>query len=155
MKLKSKEILDEIDLKIIKLLQEDCRLSFSKVAVHLGISVGTAYNRIKSMEERGIIKGYTVIADPLKLDLSMTAIILIQAEGAHLIQVENQIAEMDNVISVYDITGDYDMSVIVRFKDRVDLNEFVKKLLSIPHVMRTVTNVVLNIVKEDFRINIP
>jgi DNA-binding Lrp family transcriptional regulator len=124
------------------------------MASKLGISVGTAYNRIKTLEERGILKGYTVLVDPAKVGYGMIAIILIQAEGAHLVDVENEIAKSDNVAAVYDITGDFDIAVIARFKDRYGLNSFVKKLISMPYVKRTVTNVVLNVVKEDFRVKI-
>jgi len=146
--------LDELDLQIIELLQEDSRISFNKIASKLGISVGTAYNRVRSLEERGILRGYTVIVDPAKIGYGTIAIILIQAEGAHLVDVENEVAKMDNVVAVYDITGDFDIAVIARFKDRFGLNAFVKKLLSMPYVKRTVTNVVLNVVKEDFRVKI-
>ena len=148
------EKIDKIDLQIINLLQEDYRLSFNKIAKELGISVGTAYNRIKNLEERGILKGYTAIVDPVKVGYTLTAIILIQAEGKHLLDVENEVAKMSNVISVYDITGDFDIAVVARFKDRFGLNAFIKNLLTMPYVKRTVTNVVLNVVKEDFRIKI-
>lgn len=145
---------DETDAQILNLLQEDSRISFNKIASKLGISVGTAYNRIKTLEEKGVLKGYTVLVDPVKVGYGMTAIILIQAEGAHLVDVENEIAKSDNVAAVYDITGDFDIAVIARFKDRYGLNSFVKKLISMPYVKRTVTNVVLNVVKEDFRVKI-
>ena len=148
------EKIDKIDLQIINLLQEDSRLSFNKMAKELGISVGTAYNRIKNLEERGILRGYTAIVDPVKVGYTLTAIILIQAEGKHLLDVENEVAKMSNVISVYDITGDFDIAVVARFKDRFGLNAFIKNLLTMPYVKRTVTNVVLNVVKEDFRIKI-
>ena len=91
--------------------------------------------------------------DPVKLGYSLTAIILIQAEGKYLVDVEKEVAKIKNVISVYDITGDFDIAVVARFKDRFGLNHFIKNLLSNPYVKRTVTNVVLNVVKEDFRIN--
>lgn len=144
--------MDEIDLKIISLLQEDARMSFSRIAGKLGISVGTAYNRIRGLEENGVLKGYTVIVDPAKLGQTLTAIVLIQADGKHLVEVEREVSKIDNVICVYDITGDYDIAVIARFKDRFSLNAFIKSLLRMPHVRRTVTNVVLNVVKEDFRV---
>jgi len=144
--------IDEVDLKIISLLQEDSRLSFNKIASKLGISPGTAFNRIKSLEERGVLKRYTVLIDPAKLGYTMTALVLIQAEGAHLSDLEGEIAKIDNVISVYDITGDFDIAVIARFMDRFGLNEFVKKILAIPYVKRTVTNIILNVVKEDLRL---
>ncbi len=143
---------DELDLQIIKLLQEDSRMSFSKIASKLGISVGTAYNRVKNLEEKGILRGYTVLIDPAKVGYGTIAIIFIQAEGAHLVDVENEIAKIGNVVSVYDITGDFDIAVIARFKDTYGLNTFVKRILSMPYVKRTVTNVVLNVVKEDFRL---
>ncbi len=146
--------IDEVDLKIINLLQEDSRFSFNKVASKLGISAGTAFNRIKNLEEKGIIKGYTIIVDPAKIGYAMTALVLIQAEGAHLSDVEREIAKIDNVVSVYDITGDFDIAVIARFLDRTSLNEFIKRLVAMPYVKRTVTNIILNVVKEDIRIRI-
>jgi len=146
--------MDELDLQIIKLLQEDSRVSYGKIASKLGVSVGTVYNRIKDLEDKGVLRGYTVMVDPVKVGYGTIAIVLVQAEGAHLVEVENEIAKINNVVAVYDITGDFDIAVIARFKDRSDLNSFVKKLLSMPYVKRTVTNVVLNVVKEDFRVKI-
>jgi DNA-binding Lrp family transcriptional regulator len=146
------EKIDHIDLQIISLLQEDSRLSFNRIAHKLGIAVGTALNRVKNLEDKGVLKAYTVIVDPNKVGYGLTAIILIQAEGKHLSDVENLVAKIDNVISVYDITGDFDFVVVARFKDRDSLNSFIKRLLTIPYVKRTVTNVALNVIKEDFRI---
>ncbi len=150
----SPEKIDDIDLQIIKLLQEDSRKSFNKIASELGIAVGTAASRVKSLEERGILKGYTVIVDPVKLGHSLTAVILIQAEGKHLTDVEKEVAQLGDTICVYDITGEYDAAVVARFRDRSTLNSFIKNLLNSPYVKRTVTNVVLNVVKEDLRVNI-
>lgn len=141
-------------MQIINLLQEDSRLSFNKIAGKLGISAGTAFNRIKSLEERGLIKSYSVMVDPVKVGYGLTAVILIQAEGQHLPKVEDEVAKIGNVISVYDITGDFDVIVIARFKDRSGLNAFIKGLLALPYVKRTVTDVVLNVIKEDFRVKI-
>ena len=148
------EAIDATDMQIINLLQENSRLSFHKIAHKLGISVGTAFNRIKSLEHRGILKSYTAIVDSNKVGYSQTAIILVRAEGRYLLDVEKEVAGKDNVISVYDITGDFDFAVIARFKDRDGLNTFVKGLSAIPHVRRTVTNVALNVIKEDFRVRL-
>ncbi|MEM0313274.1 MAG: Lrp/AsnC family transcriptional regulator [Candidatus Bathyarchaeia archaeon] len=153
--LNSRHPLDELDLQILGLLQEDSRLSYNKIASKLGISVGTAYNRIKSLEEQGVVKCYTALLDASKIGYELTALILIQAEGKHLVEVENEVAGLSNVMAVYDITGDFDIAVIARFKNREGLNHFIKKLLAIPYIKRTVTNVVLNVVKEDPRIEIP
>ncbi len=146
------EKIDELDLQIIKKLQEDSRTSFNKIAGRLNISTGTAYNRIKNLEDKGIITGYTVLVDASRLGYTMTVLVLIQTEGAHILDAEKEIAEIQNVMSVYDITGDFDIAVLARFKTREGLNAFVKKLLTLPYIKRTVTNVALNVVKEDFRL---
>lgn len=148
------DLIENVDLQIINLLQEDCRLSFNKIASKLGISAGTAFNHVKNLEKKDVLKSYTVMLDSSKLGYSLTVIVLIQVEGGHLMDVENEIAKTANVIAVYDITGDYDAVVITKFKDEADLNTFIKNLLSIPHVRRTVSNVALNVIKEGFRIKL-
>jgi DNA-binding Lrp family transcriptional regulator len=136
------------------LLQEDSRKSFNKIAESLGIAVGTAYNRVKNLEDKGILRGYTIVLDPTKLGYGLTSLILIQADGRYLPEVEKELAKLDEVISIYDITGDYDVAVVARFKNRATLNNFIKSTLKMPHVSKTVTNVVLNVVKEDFRVKV-
>jgi DNA-binding Lrp family transcriptional regulator len=148
------EEFDDVDIRILSVLQEDCRLSFNKISKKTGISVGTAFNRVRSLEKKGILKGYTAIIDSGKLGYSLTAIIMVQAEGTYLTEIENEIAKSANVISVYDITGDYDATVIAKFKDRASLNSFIKNLLTMPHIKRTITNVALNVVKEDGRVKL-
>ena len=146
--------MDDVDRKIIRLLQEDSRKSFNKIADRLGIAVGTAYNRVKNLEDKRVLKGYTIMLDSTKLGYGLTALILIEAEGRYLPEVEKELAQLDEVICIYDITGDYDIAVVARFKDRAILNNFIKSALKLPHVTRTVTNVVLNVVKEDFRVKV-
>lgn len=145
---------DDVDRKIIRLLQEDARKSFNKIADSLSIAVGTAYNRVKNLEDSGILKGYTIMLDSAKLGYGLTALILIQADGRYLPEVEKELAKLDEVICIYDITGDYDIAVVARFKNRKTLNNFIKSTLKMPHVSKTVTNVVLNVVKEDFRVKV-
>lgn len=145
---------DNIDIQILSLLQEDSRLSFSKIATKLGISVGTAFNHVKNLEKNGILKGYTVIVDSSRVGYSLTAVILIQAEGSHLIDIEKEVAKTANVVAVYDITGDYDAIAIAKFKDRASLSVFIKNLLAMPHIKRTVTDIALNVIKEDYGVKL-
>jgi len=144
--------LDDIDRKIIGMLVEDSRKSFREIAKSLGIAVGTAYNRIKKLEELDIIKAYTVLVDQKKIGYGLTAMILIQAEGQYLEELEKEAAILDAVTCVYDITGDFDIAIIARFKNSDDLNAFIKSMLKNAHVRKTVTNVVLNVIKEDLRV---
>ena len=139
-----------MDHQIIASLQEDSRLSLSKIADKLGTSSSTAQKHIKKLEDKGVLKGYTVVIDPTKLGYCVTAVVFVQVEGEHLLNVENEIAKEDNVLAVYDITGDYDAALVTKFKDTGSLNAFVKRLLSMRYVKRTVTNVAFNVIKEEF-----
>ncbi len=148
------EILDKLNLKILSILQEDARKSSREIADRLDVATGTIYNRIKKMSDEGIIKGYIPFLDFQKIGFDLTALILIQVEGKHLIHIEEELAAIPNVVAVYDITGEHDAAIIGRFKNRRSLNDFIKNMLKMEHIKRTVTSVVLNVVKEDFRINL-
>jgi DNA-binding Lrp family transcriptional regulator len=148
------ETLDDIDIRILNLLQEDSRLSYNKIATKLRLSVGTVFNHVKNLQKRGVLKGYTIILDWVKLGYNLSALVLVQTDGKHVTEVENEIAKSPNVVAVYDVTGDYDAVVVSKFKDRNSLNVFIKGLLAMPFVKRTVTNVAFSAVKEDFRVRL-
>jgi Lrp/AsnC family transcriptional regulator for asnA, asnC and gidA len=146
--------IDKVDLQILNILQENCHLSLRKLADKLGISGVIVASRIKNLENKGILKGYTLILDPVKLGFDLTAVIFIQTEGGYLKDLENELSQMANVIALYEITGDFDVVAVVKLKDRDGLNSLLKNLLVTPHIKKTMTNVTLNVVKEDFKINL-
>ncbi|MBI5859243.1 MAG: Lrp/AsnC family transcriptional regulator, partial [Nitrosarchaeum sp.] len=128
------------------------RLSARQLALRLGMSTVTVLSRIKKLEKEKIIKGYTTIIDHEKLGYNLTAIIEIIAKKDRIIDIETELSKMENVCGVYDITGNTDTLVIAKFKSRNELSEFVKGLASIQNIDNTITHVVLNTAKEDFRL---
>lgn len=144
--------LDDVDVKILKALTADARLSSRQIAKQCGISIGTALSRIKRMEGEGIIKGYTALLDQEKLGYELTVVTEITVSKGRLLEMEKEIAHIPNVCCVYDLTGLADAAIIAKFKNREDLSKFTKHLLSLPYVERTNTHVVLTTIKEDFRI---
>ena len=144
--------LDSIDMRILKILESDSRLSYREIAKKIGVAVGTVASRIKEMEEEGIIKGYTVMLDYEKLGYEITAVTTIMVSRGKLLEVDKIISKIPNVCCVYDVTGTVDSIIISKFRSRDELSSFTKRLLSIPYVERTNTHVVLNTIKEDFRI---
>ena len=153
-KLNQKTEIDKVDLQILTILQEDCRISFRKLADKMHISGVMAASRIKNLEGKGVLKGYTAILDPVKLGFDLTAVIFIQTEGGYLKDLENELSQMANVIALYEITGDFDVVAVVKLKDRDSLNSLLKNLLVTPHIKKTMTDVTLNVVKEDFKIRL-
>lgn len=141
--------IDDLDGKILYEMSRNSRASFRQIARRLGVSIATVINRVKRLEEDGIIKGYTVSIDAEKLGYDLTAVIEVSVSKGKLAEVENEIAKKANVISVYDITGLTDIIVVARFKNRKELNSFVKSMLSMEFVEHTNTRVVLSTVKED------
>jgi DNA-binding Lrp family transcriptional regulator len=144
--------LDETDVKILKVLLSDSRLSSRQIAKQCDISIGTVLSRIRKMEHEGIITGYTALLDQEKLGYELTVVTEITVSKGRLLEMENEIARIPNVCGVYDLTGLSDAAIIAKFKNREDLSKFTKKLLSLPFVERTNTHVVLTTIKEDFRI---
>ena len=146
--------MDELDLKILQLLQRNARLSYREIARELNVAVGTVYNRIKRMEEKGIIRGFCVALDYEKAGFGLTAVIGIKASGKEIVRIEREIAKNPRVMQVYDVTGEYDIIAVAKFRDRADMNRFVKWLLSMEGVEKTNTSVVMDIAKESFMIDL-
>lgn len=144
--------LDETDVKILKALTSDARLSSRQIANQCNVSIGTVLSRMKRMEKEGIIKGYSALLDHEKLGYELTIVSEITVSKGRLLEVENEIARLPNVCCVYDVTGLTDAVIIAKFKKREDLSKFTKRLLAIPFVERTNTHVVLTTIKEDFRL---
>ena len=143
---------DKTDERILKNLLVDARLSARQLALKLGMSTVTVLSRIKKLEKEKIVKGYTARIDHEKLGYNLTAIIEIIAKKDKIIDVEEEISKIEHVCAVYDVTGTTDTLIIAKFKGREDLSSFVKDLSGIPNVENTITHVVLNTVKEDFRL---
>lgn len=144
--------LDQTDVKILRNLLVDARLSSRQIARKVGLSVGTVISKIRKMSQEGIIKGYSATLDHEKLGYQLTVITEITVSKGKLLEMEKEIARMQSVCAVYDITGLTDAMVIAKFKSREELSDFTKALLAMPFVERTNTHVVLTTVKEDYRL---
>lgn len=144
--------MDQLDIKMLRLLNENGRTSFREIAKKLKVSLSTVSNRIHKMEERGTIRGYAPIIDTESMGYDLQAVIGIRISKGKLLEVQKKIAKDKKVYGVYDVTGDWDSIVMVRFRSRAELNGFIKKVLSMDFVERTYTQLVLNVVKEERRV---
>jgi DNA-binding Lrp family transcriptional regulator len=145
-------MIDNLDRKIVRVLNQNARKSFRDVAKEVDTSVTAVINRVKKLEESGFIRGYIPLVEPEYFGLNLIAIIALRISKGKLLETQKKIAKDERVVSVYDITGEWDSLIIGYFKDRQDLNDFIKHLLSSEYVDRTVTHIVLNVVKEERRI---
>jgi len=143
--------LDKIDEEILKILMKDARLSARQIAIKLKMSTVTILTRIKKLEKEKIIKGYTALIDHEKIGYDLTAVIEITAKK-DILGIEERLEKMENVCGVYDITGETDTVIIAKFRGRNELSNFVKTISRLENVENTITHIVLNTVKEDFRL---
>ncbi len=146
--------LDLTDIKLLRALEIDARRSLRDIAKEIGVSTVTVMNRLERLKKEGVIKGFTARVDAPKLGFELTAVISLKAKGRQLIPVQEKIAKDPHVCGVYDVTGEFDSVIIARFKNVRDLNTFVKKALSSEGIEHTYTQVALNVIKEDFGVNL-
>ncbi|MGQ9471468.1 MAG: Lrp/AsnC family transcriptional regulator [Candidatus Aminicenantales bacterium] len=144
--------MDEIDRRILQVLNKNARQSFREVAKEVGLSVTAVIHKIKKLEAAGAIKGYIPVLDPESFGYNLTAVIALRISKGKLLETQRLIAREPQVMAVYDITGEWDSLVIGHFRTRDDLNNFIKKVLSLRYVDRTVTHLVLNVVKDEKRL---
>ncbi len=144
--------IDELDQAILQEVNIDARRSHRDIARRLRVSPTTVSHRVEEMERGGIIHGYIPVLDDEALGWDLHAIIGIRISKGRLREVEEHLARDPRAYAIYDVTGDYDALLIGRFRDRRDLDRFVKRALQDPNIERTNTQVILNRVKEDRRV---
>jgi DNA-binding Lrp family transcriptional regulator len=143
--------LDEIDKKLLRELLLDSKRSFRELARAIGVSTATVINHTQRLESADVIKDYTAILDYERLGYELTVIMEVTVSRGKLLETQREIAKLPYVCGVYDVTGEIDSIVIAKFRNRRELSQFPKDLLSMEFVERTNTHVVLNTMKEDFR----
>jgi len=148
--------IDEKDLKILDLLQKNCKLTAKEMAQTIDSPVTTVFAKIKRMEELGIIKSYNAVLDAKKLDKGTTAFILASVsyglkEGAQQSQrkIAREIAKFPEVQEAHIITGDWDILIKVKEKDVNKIGKFViDKLRMVEGIEKTLTCMVFETQKE-------
>jgi len=148
--------LDDKDLKILGLLQKNCKMTAKDIAKTIDSPVTTVFAKIKRMEELGVIEGYKAVLDAKKLERGTTAFILASVsyrlkEGAKQSQrgIAQEIARFPEVQEVHIITGDWDLLIKVKEKDVGVIGKFViDKLRVVAGIEKTLTCMVFETEKE-------
>ncbi len=110
------------------------------------------YTCMVTDDPKDIIQGYIPLINLDNLGYNLPVIIGIRISHGKLMEVEKKISKNPHVYDIYDTTGDWDAIIVARFKSRDGLNKFIKGVLSVEHVERTMTFLVLNVVKEEKRV---
>lgn len=149
--------LDEVDLKILRMMQDNARINNSELARELGMAPSAVLERVKKLEQKEVLLAYYAKINPIALNQKMLSFIFIKAD--EIIGDERTgklLAEIPEVLEVHDIAGDDGYLVKVRTQDSLALVHLMRNSLSkIEGVISTRTIIVLQTVKEDNKIIVP
>jgi Lrp/AsnC family leucine-responsive transcriptional regulator len=141
--------IDEIDAKILELLQRRGRMQRSDVAEKVDLSISAVSERMRKLEARGVIEDYTAVVDAKRLRLDITAFIRVSVDGSeHYSNFVDEVKDMDHVLEVHSITGAGSHLMKVRTADTTALERFLSDIQALPGVSKTTTSIVLSTFRE-------
>ena len=145
-------ILDQTDKQLLHLLQNDSKQTNKALSNALGLSVTAVYERIKKIENNGVISDYVALIDKKIVQKSFVAfchVKLIQHSQDYVMKFEREVRKLDEVLECYHISGDYDYLLKVLVADMEAFREFmVKKLTKIDHIGSTHSMFMISEVKH-------
>ena len=143
--------IDSLDQQIIHLLLSNSKLGTKEIASKIGLSVTPTFERIKRLERKGIIKGYTAILDKKKIGkgLQVFCQVSLKSHNAEIIDgFEAEIVHLSEVSACYHIAGDFDYSLFIEVADMDEYQHFLKqKLANIPNIANVQTAFVMSTLK--------
>jgi Lrp/AsnC family leucine-responsive transcriptional regulator len=150
--------LDDIDKKLLHLLQKDSKQTNKELSGKLNLSVTAVYERIKKLEREGIIAKYVTLIDKKSVDrafVTFCSIKLLQHTKDYVVQFEKEVKQLEEVLECYHISGDYDYLLKVIVADMDEFREFmVKKLTTISHIGSTQSAFMISEVKHTTAISV-
>jgi len=137
--------MDAIDRKILSKLTADARVAVSQLAAEIGLSRGAVAERIEKMERQGVIRGATVVVDPIAVGRAVTA--FVSARGGPIAgkstRIFRDLMRSDEILEVHTVAGDDCYLIKVRTDSIQSLNALVSKLTAAPLSLTTRTTIVM------------
>ena len=150
--------LDTTDKAILKLLQEDAKLTNKVLSLKLSLSVTAIYERVKKLEKLGVINRYVALLSKEKIGKSFVAfchIKLVQHTQENVKRFEKEVVEIEEVLECYHLSGDYDYLIKVHVENMEAYRNFmISKLTNLNHIVSTHSMFIINEVKHNTTLNI-
>jgi Lrp/AsnC family transcriptional regulator, leucine-responsive regulatory protein len=147
---------DRVDLRLLELLQENGRISQHDLAKSVGLSAPAVSERVRKLEERGVIRGYTAILDPRELDCDITAFIFVGISGSrHFPDFLDRMSGLPEVQECHSVTGQGSHLLKIRVKNTQALERLLADIQARPGVQWTTTSLVLSTLKETGQLPLP
>ncbi len=149
--------MDEKDVTILELLQKNSRTPLKEISRQINLAAPTVHERVQSMIRQNIITGFTTLVDPRKVDLDITAFIMLYFKtggslgDAKVVELINSISDIQEC---HHLAGDEDLIIKVKTKNMTTLEEIILKLSRSGHFSRTKSIIALSTIKESAGINL-
>ncbi len=133
--------MDEVDKQIIQILKDDGRAGYNDIGKQIGLSEGAVRKRVKTLTDLGVIRKFTIKVGVAE---GAEAITLLATNPSCPTQdVSNKIREISNVETLYEVTGEYDIVVVISGLNVVEVNECIEEIRRVEGIMKTNTMIVL------------
>ena len=140
-------MINEIDAKILNIIQQDARIANAEIARQVGLAPSAVLERVKKLEERGVIRGYAAEIDASQIGFGLTAFVFVKTSFCG--SIGSVMAQIPEVLEVHDIAGEDCYLLKVRARNTDELGRFFReKLKPIPEIISTKTTIVLQTIKE-------
>ena len=141
--------LDDLDKRILKLLQFNCRLSFADLSRELDVAEATVRFRINRLVNEGVITRFAALLDPAKVGMKVSGAILLKIDPAYLEEACKQLVSFSETQYLFQSTGEYDVVSVIVARDMDHLNNLIKKTKIIPGVKDARVSVTTRFLKFD------
>lgn len=146
--------LDDVDWKVLKILQADGRTALSEIARRLDMGAATIHERANTLEEQGYIREYRALLDPELLGINEVGFIRVDAEAGRASEVAERLTEEPDIQEIHEVTGEADLLLKVRVRDKSGLTGLLKTIGEYEGVEATATNIALRTVQEQSKLNL-
>jgi Lrp/AsnC family transcriptional regulator len=126
-------VLDDMDVKILKLLQQDCTRPVAEIGKEVGLSTTPCWRRMQKLEEAGVIQRRVAILDPVQINAGVTVFVSIKTDQHSVTWLEkfhHAVVDFPEVVEFYRMSGDIDYLLRVVVPDIAAYDEFYKRLIS-------------------------
>ncbi len=137
----------DVDEKILRLLSEDSRQSYRDLAKQLDISHVSVSNKVKALEEKGVIKGYTTVIDPDMMNYYPLCLRISASQGGNLSIIGDKVADYPDINVVMRVSGDCELLALAMCKDRETALELLDSINEIDGIAKAESHIVLEAVK--------
>ena len=141
--------LDDLDKRILKLLQANCRLSFADVGREIDVAEATVRFRVNRLVRKGVITRFAALLNPAKVGLMVTGAILLKIDPVYLEEACKQLVSFSETQYLFQSTGEYDVVSVIAARDMDHLNSLIKRTKIIPGVKDARVSVTTRFLKFD------